>query len=754
MRHLKDEEIFEYRTAITGGIKRALQTAHIKKCDHCRSRLEAEEKLAAAFSRRLSANLDKFAPSNMMDAKVRHAIDEIAPKMPSPFVWLLRKSLTTGLVIALVASVYSLFFYAPLFGSAKETPAQAFVSSMMTPVISKAKSIIPQSIYSKSQDIDKYIFLNIWCSTYNICEADRLRLIQLEGHNYSDVFIASFIGQVYEKPVDKVLPMLEKGMTPGQIFSELEIPFTSQISSVGQASTLIDMTKTQIDTNKTVVLPIKKENGKIFSPIPLDDQSQKKILNQPDGVYDATIARDGKLEETKAVPSGYGFHKGTITNVDYDKEVLSVQTDNGTITVKIASDTTINRYGQSILSNQLGVGQQTQINATKVDGLFVASLIDVADPDVTVNVNGEIVAYENKSLAVRGFGAELLITPTTQINGTIEKRSQAKIVAIGNDTKGYRVKSISVTKPPVNTNPTKEKLETVEGIVVAIDTDESGRKFMLLSDGMMIGYSTNQKFTKIQGEPLAIGMKISSLGLMQGTHNQEARAIIVTDTDAAEGFEMAGELEDYKCLNNCSWVDTKGVSQIMLRGLGAQFVIYPKTVNHLKVNLTKKGQTVILEGRIIEGVRLVDRLEVVEPQNQFIHKGEIVSIENGLVKLDNQTQIRLRSFTRNASQVAVGKTASITCYKSDKGLVALEVKIDEGKDTVSTGWSKIASFNGTILTLEDGTKLAINDATEIVTGYLMEKGDKSSLIPGLKVSCTYIKGETNVAVKIMVFEGQ
>lgn len=748
MRHLKDEEIFEYRTGLGGGLKRLLQGKHIQNCSHCRERLEAEEKLAHAFQARLSKNLDKFAPSQMMDAKVRRAIDEIAPKMPSPFAWFLRKSLTAGLVVALVASAWSLFFYAPMFGSAKETPAQAVVSSMMTPVISKAKGLIPQSVYSKTQDLDKFIFLNIWCSSYNICDADRLRLINLEGHNYADVFIASFIGQLYEKPVDKILPMLEKGMTPGQIFSELEIPYTNQIGSVNSASELVDKTKNEIDTQKTTTIPVRKVDGKIFSPIALDADAQKKMLSQPDGVYDATVNRDGKVEKTQIVPSGYGFQKGLITKVDYDKEIIYVKTDNGEITVKITSDASLTRYQQSILASQLNAGQTAQINATKVDGLFVANLVDVSDPDSTVNVTGEIVAYENKSLAVRGFGAELIITPGTNISGVIERGSLAKITAVGNDSTGYRVRTIAITK---QTKPViKEKLETVEGLVVAIETDDSGRKFLLLSDGMMIGYSN---FTKMQGEPLAIGMKLSSLGVMEGEHNQDARVMTVSETVSAEGFEVAGELESYQCLNNCSWVDAKGVSQVTFKGLGTQFIIYPKTVNHLKVNLAKKGQTVIFEGRKIEGVWLVDRADIVEPNLQFIHKGEIVTVKDNVVTLDDQTQIRIRPYTVNGKLAQSGQTAEIRCFKTDKGLVALEVKVEtKANETVATGWKKILSFDGSTLTLDDGTKLTITDNTEILTGLLKDAGDKNSLVPGLKVSCTYIKGDS-IAVSIWVYEG-
>lgn len=748
MRHLKEEEIFEYRTGITGGFRRFLQKLHIGRCSHCREMLEAEEKMALAFRARILKSLAKHEPSTMMDARVRKAIDQIAPTMPSPFAWFFRKALAVGLSATLVASAYSIFFFAPLMGSAKETPAQAVYSGMMSPVISRAKNLIPQSLYSKSQDIDKFIFLNIWCTTYNICEADRLRLIQLEGHNYTDVFIASLMGQIYSKPIDKILPMIEKGLTPGQIVSQLEIPYTSQIGSVSEASELVDRTKEEITNNKSTVIPVKKENGKIITPVVLDEESQKKIMNQPDGVYDATVNRDNKVEKVTSIPSGYGFHKGTITNVDYSKELVYINTDNGQIVVKAAYETTTTRYGQSILINQIKPGQTANVNAVKVDGLFVATHIDVSDPDVTISASGEIVAYEDKFLAIRGFGAELFVVSSTSINGRIERGSTAKLTAIGNDSKGYTVKTITVTKPTAN--PVNEKLETVEGIIVALETDDSGRKFMLLSDGMMIGYG---RLTKIQGQKLAIGQKVSSLGIMEGEHNQDARVMNVTETAASEGFETAGELDDMKCLNNCSWVDAKGVSEVILKGNGTQYIIYPKTVNHLKLNLAKKGQMVIFEGHIVEGIKLVDKAEVVEPHTQFIHKGEIVSLENGLATLDNQTQIRIKSYTKNTKDAAIGKTVSILCFKSSKGLVALEINIENTSEVVATGWAKITSFDGSVLTLEDGTKLVVDDSTEIVTGYLQEKSDKSALVPGLKVSCSYIKGGTNKAVRIMVFEG-
>lgn len=748
MRHLKEEDIFEYRTGITGGLKRFLQKRHIAKCAKCRAILEAEERMAKVFQTRLSKDLGRFEPSHMMDARVKKAIEEIAPTMPTPWAWFFRKALAAGLTVALVASVYSVFFFVPLMGSAKETPAQAVYSGMMSPVIAKAKNLIPQSLYSKSQDIDKYIFLNIWCDTYNICEADRLRLIQLEGHNYSDVFIASLMGQIYSKPVDKVLPMIEKGMTPGQIVSQLDIPFTSQIGSVSQASELVDRTKEDIQNNATTVIPVKKENGKIITPVALDAESQKQILNQPDGVYDATVNRSSQVEKVTSVPSGYGFHKGTIANVDYDKELVYLKTDNGQIIVKAAYETSTTRYEQSIMFNQLKTGQSAQVYAIKVDGLFVAKLIDVADPDVMINASGEIVAFEDKSLAIRGFGAELFIGPSTVVSGKIERGSTAKLTAFGNDSKGYTVKTITITKPAVSV--AKEKLETVEGIIVALESDDSGRKFMLLSDGMMISYS---RFTKIQGQQLAIGLRVSSLGVMEGEHNQDARAMNVTETAASEGFEIAGELDDLKCLNNCSWVDAKGVSEVILKGNGTQYIIYPNTVNHLKLNLAKKGQTVIFEGHIVEGIRLVDKAQVVEPHTQFIHKGEIVSNDNGLIMLDDQTEIKIKSYTKNGNQAQVGKTASILCFKSSKELIALEVTVEEKNEIIATGWTKISTFDGTTLILEDGTKLDIADTTEIVTGYLQEKSDKSALVPGVKVSCTYIKGSTNKAVKIMVYEG-
>lgn len=748
MRHLKEEEIFEYRTGMTGGIRRFLQKLHIGRCQKCRNMLEAEEKMALAFKARVSKSLAKHEPSAMMDARVRRAIDQIAPTMPTPFAWFFKKALAAGLTATLVASVYSVFFFVPLMGSAKETPAQAVYSGMMSPVITKAKNLIPQSLYSKSQDIDKFIFLNIWCTTYNICEADRLRLIQLEGHNYPDVFIASLMGQIYTKPIDKILPMIEKGMTPGQIVSQLEIPYTSQIGSVSTASELVDRTRDEIINNKTTVIPVKKENGKIITPVALDEESQKKILNQPDGVYDATVNRDSKVEKVTSVPSGYGFHKGLVASVDYEKELVYIKTDNGQIIVKAAYETSTTRYGQSIMINQIKPGQTANINAVKVDGLFVATHIDVSDPEVTITASGEIVAFEDKYLAIRGFGAELFITPSTSVIGRIERGSTAKLTAFGNDSKGYTVKTITVTKP--SSNAVKEKLETVEGIVVALESDDSGRKFMLLSDGMMISYG---RLTKIQGQKLAIGQRVSSLGVMEGEHNQDARVMNVTETAASEGFEIAGELDNLKCLNNCSWVDAKGVSEVILKGNGTQYIIYPKTVNHLKLNLAKKGQTVIFEGHTVEGIKLVDRAEVVEPHTQFIHKGEIVSLENGLVTLDNQTQVRIKSYTRNAKDAAVGKTASILCFKSANGLVALEVNVENSAEVVATGWTKISSFDGSVLTLEDGTKLVIADTTEIVTGYLQEKADKSALVPGLKVSCTYVKGNTNKAVRIMVFEG-
>lgn len=749
MRHLKDEDIFNYRTGSLGGIKKLLVEAHLKGCPSCREKIEAEERLAKAFQARVNANLSRFEPSQMMDARVRRAIDTIAPTMPGPLVWVLRRVMTTGLVVALVASVYSVFFYAPLFGSAKETPAQAVVSGMMTPVISKAKTLIPQSLYSNSQTIDKFIFLNIWCNSYNICEADRLRLIHLEGHNYPDVFIASLLGQLYSKPVDQILPMIEKGLTPGQIVSELNVPFTSQVTLVGQASNMVEQTKTDIESKKSVEVSIKKVNGQIISPVKLSEEATKELLAKKDGVYDTDITRDNKVEKVTPVPSGYGFYSGSVISVDTDRDIFKVKTDKGEITVKIAGETSLVRYGDSILPSQLYKGQNVQISATKVGDAFVATLVDVTEPDSTIETSGEIAAFENNSLAIRGFGAELIITASSVVKGTIEHGSLARITAIGNDIQGYRVKTITITKPYVK--PVREKLETVEGIVVAIETDDGGRRFILLSDGTMIGYSRDTKF---QGEPLSIGMKVSSLGVMSGEHNQDARVMNVTETAQAEGFEVSGEFDSMICLNNCSWVEAKGVSQVMLKGSGIQYIIYPKTVNHLKLNMAKKGQTVIFEGRVIEGLKLVDRIDVVEPQTQFIHKGQVVTVKNGLITLDDQTEIKIKSYTKSGKDAVVGATVSISCYRSDNGLIALEVNAQLEKAAIATGWTKIASFDGTTLSLEDGTKVEVTDSTEIVTGLLSEKVDKSALLPGLKVTCTYIPGTTNKAVKIMIFEGQ
>ncbi|HNW31481.1 MAG TPA: hypothetical protein PKN77_02250, partial [Caldisericia bacterium] len=163
----------------------------------------------------------------------------------------------------------------------------------------------------------------------------------------------------------------------------------------------------------------------------------------------------------------------------------------------------------------------------------------------------------------------------------------------------------------------------------------------------------------------------------------------------------------------------------------------------------RKGQIVILEGRTIAGVMLVDRAQVTDPTTQIIRTGIIVKMDQKMLMLDDGSTFILKSFTSMADDAAIGSTVSVTCMESDGSLIALKVELKEAEPEI-TSWLTVASFENGELVLEDGTRFLVTGDTKIWIGIAKEKGTPDMIVQGAKVACTYRKGQNNIALEILV----
>ncbi len=746
MRHLTKEEIRGYVMGGHSTFKRMAIWKHVKSCPDCMATLERE----MAAERALQAKLDKltasFVPSPMMDAKVKLAIVSITSKPTRALLPRWVTSVASAAVVVLMS--YGFFFYAPLFGAKRETAAQMVVSGMYGPVIKEAKGLVPTSIEASGATFEKLAFFNVLCDRYGVCAADRMRLIN-QGFAYSDVFISSLMSMALDLNSDDLLSLFATKKTPAQILSMLGVSFTSQISGAGQLKRQVDVTKDEIVKRQEVRLDVVQINGKVITPVP--GLELPKLAQ--DGHYEARIDRDGKVTSVQQSKDN-SFIKGEIVAVRLDKNELDVKATNGkTFTVKIGFETSMTRYNEPILAVQISPGQLVDVFGYTAEGYILATMVAVAEVDSVKTVKGTVVDIDNDFIAVRGFGLVLSLSKATKFAGKPQIGSEVELVAMGNDVQGYKVQKVTVTQKP--TPPVAdEKTVAASGVVVNVGTDDGGRRLFLLSDGTVVYYN---KLTKIEGGKPEIGQIVQLVGVpddgSEGKTTQiTAKTVKLTTQTNPEAFAIAGDLSRTPlCLTSCNWVKKQGLTEIRIKGQSDPYLIYPETVGHDLITPNKVGQLVIIEGRRIGGVNLVDKAQVADPTKQIMRSGTIVSIDKDGILLDDGTKVHTKPYTLKEQGAVVGVAINATCIESDGALVAIKIELAQ-TEPVSTAWIEIASFENGMLTLADGTSLLVTAETKVMLALTRQKVDLSALAPGVKVACTYRKGSPNIALEVQVFQ--
>jgi len=737
-KHLKENEILEIASGAIGPVKKAMAGVHIKSCKECAKKIEDE----IAFREKVAEKLDKVASatthSRMMDVRVLREIEVISKsKAPQRHP---KWAVAVSLVCSVLFFVYGFFFYAPVFGAAKETPAQAIVSGSFYPVIGQAGQLVPKHLDRMGNTYEKMAFFNILCDKYGVCEADRIKLVYQSGFDYKNVFVSSMLGMALDLNSEDVLNLISNGKTPGQVLSKLGVPFTSQLSAAGEFQNQVNVTKADLATRDTISFDVLKVGKKITSPFPVNIPEGGK-----DGHYIVRMDKNGKI--ISASPSKENaIWSGMIESAAFEKNEFVIKLDDGTLaTVKISYETTLKRYDDPILPNQLSAGQIVKAQGILSGKTLLAIIVDVREQDQKVSFKGLVADLDKSNVAINGFGSALYLNPKTIYKGKPSIGETVEVEAIGNDITGYKVISMVVIPKPPQEKPV-EKITVKSGIVVNVTTDEGGRRIFLLSDGTLVYYSRNTVF---EGEKLSTGTVVAVKGVMDSEKQMDARTVNVKNQAVTQTFSIAGELVDIRCITSCNWVKAEGVSEITVKGVTSPFLIYPETVGHSVVTPSRKGQIVILEGRTIAGVMLVDRAQVTDPTTQIIRTGIIVKMDQKEFMLDDGSIFTLKSYTSKADGAAIGSTVSVTCMESDGSLIALKVELKEAEPEI-TSWLTVVSFENGELVLEDGTRFLVNGDTKIWIGIAKEKGTPDMLVQGAKVACTYRKGQNNIALEILV----
>lgn len=758
MRHYTKEQIANF---VAGGCAVFEQNAikrHIENCEQCHALYKQELSFALSVKRTLEKSVSSVAPSHLLDARIRREIDLIcAQKAKRAHLprWAVAMSVVTSFLIV----VYGFFFYAPIVGASHETPAQAVVSSMFDPLFKKAVSLIPSNIDSMSTTYEKLAFLNVLCDRYGVCDSERAKLIIQQKYGYNDVFVSSLLSMALDLSSEDVLPLISKGKTPGQVFSAAGVPFARQVSSADELEKQIATTQAEIKSRNSLGLDvIKTSDGKIIAPegvvIPAD-----KIPGEA-GQYRVVIDRksDSVLSSRQVNPLVSVV--GEIQELALQNGEIIVANKYGKISkVSLGFETRIFRYNEPILSVQLNIGQQIVVQGIPNGQNVVATFIDVEERSVDVKLKGSVAEMGKDDngrpfISIGGFGSSLYTNSSTKIVGKVTSGSYVEFEAKGNDIIGYIATKITLI-PPKEKPPVNEELVKLSGLVVNVTTDEGSRKLFLLSDGTMVYYTKQTKFTGKLAEGMfvelsgAVEKVFDEKGVLIPTKHIDARFVTVKDPGKPSQFAIAGELTTIRCLSTCSWVKSEGLTEITVKGQSVSFLIHPDTLGHSLVTPQRVGQMVILEGRNVGGIMLVDKAQTTDPTKQIVRGGIIASIAGNLITLDDGKTAYLAPYTVKEGAADVGTEVVLTCMESDGKLIILKLEAVTS-ELATTKWLQVTFFDGNELTLEDGTKIQVTSDTKILFGLAKLKGNPSMLKSGVVVACTYKKLATNIATEILI----
>jgi hypothetical protein len=758
MKHYTREQIENF---VAGGFNAFEQKAikhHIQECQQCHAMYKKE----LSFALRVRENLDKsvscVAPSHLLDARIRREIDLIcAQKARRAYLprWAVAMSFVTSFLIV----VYGFFFYAPIVGASHETPAQAMVSSMFDPLFKKAVSLIPSNIDSMSTTYEKLAFLNVLCDRYGVCDSERAKLIIQQKYGYNDVFVSSLLSIALDLSSEDILPLISKGKTPGQVFSAAGVPFARQVFSADELENQIVTTQAEIKSRNSLGLDvIKTSDGKIIAPegvvIPAD-----KIPGEA-GQYRVVIDRksDSVLSSKQVNPlvSVVGEIKELALQ---NGEIIVVNNFGKTSKVALGFETRIFRYNEPILSVQLNIGQQIVVQGIPNGQNVVATFIDVEEKNREVRFIGNVadLGKDDKGrsfISIGGFGSSLYINSTTKIAGKIISGSYVEFEASGNDIIGYIATKITLI-PPKEKPQVNEELVKLSGLVVNVTTDEGSRKLFLLNEGTMVYYTSQTKFTGKLAEGMFVELSgvvakvFDDKGALIPTKHIDAKTVTIKDPGKPSQFAIAGEMTTIRCLSTCSWVKSEGLTEITVKGQSVSFLIHPDTLGHKLVTPQRVGQMVIIEGRNVGGIMLVDKAQTTDPTKQIVRGGIIASISGNVITLDDGKTAHLAPYTVKDGVVQVGTEVVLTCMESDGKLIILKLE-SVTSELATTKWLQVTSFEDNELILEDGTRIQVTSDTRILFGVAKLKGNPSMLKAGVVVACTYKKLATNIATEILI----
>lgn len=751
MKHLSREQIIDYVGGGQSLLKRITQRLHLMACKECREKVEHERQFAGKASRSLKRITSHAKPSEHMDNRVMSAIEFIAKETVSKAPLIGRWVYVTTMVVAIIMSSYGIFFYAPVVGSAYETPAEALVTSRFHPVMAMSQDIIPDS----NDYLRGMSFFDVWCDRLMVCASEYTRLVYLEGNSIDDVFNSSIIAYELGVSTETVLPMVESGMTWGQILGELDISFPTQLSLPKDVSRSLMETADEIDKKTTVEMSaFKHEDGHVSS----QEQLPTEIIEQlPEG--ESKVEWDVKKKQ----PTGKivknetpSMIVGEITSISEGNEAFTLTTADNSFIVRITHSTYLYRNDDYFLSMQLTEGQICTVEGEPVGGELVATFIDIREPARTEKASGTVLYIEDKSLTIAGFGSALYIDDSSQIKGTLEEGSAVEFTATGNEIEGFTVDVLTATAKPEPAPTQVEPKSEIMGVVVGVDANE---QLILLADGTSIYYNFNTVFE--DGVTPSVGQTIISTALSSNTfpderyQDQAIGADVVSNADLSQTFEIAGTYTDHVCLNGCNWLRPEGVTKVTLDGKrGNDYLIIPSTDGHSLISPGYKGLTVVLKGFSVDDLNIVQSVIIVEPSMVQNRAGIVTEItEDGdMVTLDDGTVIAIVSYTKDAGMIRTYDKFQFECWQSEDGLLtALNVTFNQTEKVTSTDWLIVSAFDGESLTLSDGTTVIVDEHTRIESAVLGEEISADAVKVGLKVLCEYRNGDTMTATLIKVY---
>ncbi len=754
MKHLTNEQILE----ITGrGLtlsKKIKYGLHLLFCSSCREQVNAEKRFASKANRRLKRITSHAHPSKLMDSRVLAFIGQIAQEVVVKAPLMARWVFNMILVFALLSSSYGIFFYAPMVGSAHETPAEAYVSSKFLPVMAKTNEVIPDpNDYIKSES-----FLAVWCDNLMVCAPEYTRLIYLEGNSISDVFRASVLAHEAGVSTESVLPLVRNGNTWGQILSELNISFTSQLGLPESVSKSLSDTAQKIEELSTIqVTAFKHEDGHVSSPIPLTETEKENLpVGESYVEVDITSGQPTGNTEINKTP---GLYVGVVERIGEGYSVFILKTKDNSFTVRLTNNTELLRYDDYLLPTQLTIGHICTVDGEWLDGELIATFLDAKEPPREIVSSGTVLYMDTESLTIAGFGSALYLDEKSIVTGKLEVDAKVEFTAVGNEIEGFVVKTLKSTpRPEPKPEPEAPKAEFT-GVVVDVDQSE---KLILLHDGSSIFYNRNTTFTDKMIP--SVGQTITSTALSSNTlkdekyQDQAIKVIVNSHPDLASKFEVAGIFTSHRCLNGCNWLKPEGVTEVELdNNKNEMFLIIPSTDGHSLITPSYKGMTIIMKGFVAGGVNLVTHVEIIDNRELQTRSGIVTEIseDKTSVTLDDGTIISIRPYTKNAEFINLGERFQFSCWlNSENNLTALSCKTQETRDiTQMNSWLLVVAFDGEKLELADGTVIYLDEHTKI-TGALADiEIDRSVIKVGLKVLCDYstTSDNKNIATLVKVF---